>query len=85
MGGVLTRDDGDELMRRPGIPGRRPGPPGSQRWSPSPALAGESNESYGYATLGRLFAVGYITGLRDATYGRPPARYGRQVGEDALR
>lgn len=49
------------------------------------ALAGESNESYGYATLGRLFAVGYITGLRDATYGRPPARYGRQVGEDALR
>jgi mannonate dehydratase len=34
-----------------------------------PALAGESNESYGYATLGRLFAVGYITGLRDATYG----------------
>jgi mannonate dehydratase len=50
-----------------------------------PALAGESNESYGYATLGRLFAVGYITGLRDTTYGRPPARYGRQVGEDALR
>ena len=50
-----------------------------------PALAGESKESYGYATLGRLFAVGYITGLRDATYGRPPARYGRQVGEDALR
>jgi len=50
-----------------------------------PALAGESNESYGYATLGRLFAVGYITGLRDATYGRPPARYGRQVGEGALR
>ena len=50
-----------------------------------PALAGESNESYGYATLGRLFAVGYITGLRDATYGRPPARYGRDVGEDALR
>lgn len=50
-----------------------------------PALAGESNESYGYATLGRLFAVGYITGLRDATYGRPPARYGRHVGEDALR
>jgi D-mannonate dehydratase (UxuA) len=30
-----------------------------------PALAGESNESYGYATLGRLFAVGYITGQRD--------------------
>src|SRR6266513_5866779 len=38
-----------------------------------------------YATLGRLFAVGYITGLRDATYGRPAARYGRRVGADALR
>jgi hypothetical protein len=43
----------------------------------SPA-AKERNESYGYATLGRLVAVGYITGLRDATYGRPPARYGRR-------
>jgi D-mannonate dehydratase len=47
-------------------------------------MAGESYESFGYATLGRLFAVGYITGVRDATYGRSPARYGRQVGEDAL-
>jgi D-mannonate dehydratase len=56
-----------------------------------PALEGESNESFGYATLGRLFAVGYITGLREAAYGRPPGRYGRppgrygrQVGAGAL-
>ena len=55
-----------------------PGPP----WRPV-KLAAETNESY--ATLGRLFAVGYITGPRDATYGRPPARYGRRVGGDALR
>jgi mannonate dehydratase len=27
-----------------------------------PALEGETNESYGYATLGRLFALGYIAG-----------------------
>ncbi len=49
-----------------------------------PALEGESNESYGYATLGRLFALGYITGLREATYGRPVARYGRLVDAGAL-
>jgi mannonate dehydratase len=35
-----------------------------------PALAGETNESFGYETLGRLFAVGYITGLREAVFGR---------------
>ena len=50
-----------------------------------PLRGGARSGGYGYATLGRLFAVGYITGLRDATYGLPPARYGRQVGEDALR
>jgi mannonate dehydratase len=50
-----------------------------------PALEGESNESFGYATLGRLFAVGYITGLRDATYGRPAARYSRHVEAGEMR
>jgi mannonate dehydratase len=49
-----------------------------------PALEGETNESFGYATLGRLFAVGYITGLREAAYGRPPSSYGRQVSASAL-
>lgn len=43
-----------------------------------PALEGETNESFGYASLGRLFAVGYIRGLRDAVYGRPPTPYGRE-------
>jgi mannonate dehydratase len=42
-----------------------------------PALEGENNESFGYASLGRLFAIGYIKGLREAAYGRPPAIYGR--------
>jgi mannonate dehydratase len=50
-----------------------------------PALEGETNESYGYATLGRLFALGYIAGLRDAAYGRPRSRYSRRVAPDVLR
>ena len=36
-----------------------------------PTLAGESNESPGYATLGRLYAVGYIPGLMESVYGKP--------------
>ncbi|MER6943084.1 mannonate dehydratase [Nonomuraea sp. NPDC000554] len=32
-----------------------------------PTLAGESNDRPGYATLGRLFALGYIRGLQHAT------------------
>jgi mannonate dehydratase len=31
-----------------------------------PALEGDSNESFGYSNLGRLFAIGYMTGLREA-------------------
>ena len=33
-----------------------------------PTLAGEANDRAGYATLGRLFAVGYIRGLQEAVY-----------------
>jgi mannonate dehydratase len=35
-----------------------------------PALEGESNDSAGYATLGRLFAIGYIKGLEESIVGR---------------
>jgi mannonate dehydratase len=38
-----------------------------------PAFEGESGRDFGYATLGRLHAIGYIAGLREATYGKPPA------------
>ena len=31
-----------------------------------PALEGESSDTFGYSVLGRLFAIGYITGLREA-------------------
>jgi mannonate dehydratase len=34
-----------------------------------PTLYGEPNDRPGYATLGRLFAIGYIAGLREAAYG----------------
>jgi mannonate dehydratase len=41
-----------------------------------PTLAGEANDNPGYARLARLFAVGYMTGLREAsapTKDRDPA------------
>jgi mannonate dehydratase len=37
-----------------------------------PALEGETNDRFGYTNLGRLFAIGYISGLREAAYGRHP-------------
>jgi len=50
-----------------------------------PALEGENNESFGYDMLGRLYAVGYITGLREAVYGHHDAKYGRRIDPSALR
>ncbi|HEY8741114.1 MAG TPA: mannonate dehydratase [Candidatus Dormibacteraeota bacterium] len=38
-----------------------------------PTLSSESNDRPGYAVLGRLHALGYINGLREATYRVPPA------------
>lgn len=35
-----------------------------------PTLAGEANDAPGYASLGRLHAIGYIRGLAEAVYGR---------------
>jgi mannonate dehydratase len=35
-----------------------------------PTLAGEANDTPGYASLGRLHAIGYIRGLAEAVYGR---------------
>jgi len=31
-----------------------------------PAMEGETNDTFGYAVLGRLYAIGYMTGLREA-------------------
>ena len=35
-----------------------------------PTMYGESNDRPGYASLGRLFALGYIRGLEQAAYGK---------------
>ena len=42
-----------------------------------PTLHGEANDRPGYASLGRLFAVGYIAGLREAVYARRSAEPSR--------
>jgi mannonate dehydratase len=35
-----------------------------------PTVAGDSNDHAGYSAYGRLYAIGYIRGLREAVYGR---------------
>jgi mannonate dehydratase len=37
-----------------------------------PTLDGEDNAKPGYGALGRLFALGYIAGVRQAVYGHRP-------------
>ena len=34
-----------------------------------PTMAGDSNDQAGYSAIGRLFAIGYIKGIREAVYG----------------
>ena len=31
-------------------------------------MAGDSNEQAGYSAIGRLFAIGYLKGIREAVY-----------------
>jgi mannonate dehydratase len=35
-----------------------------------PTMAGDANDNPAYSSLGRLFALGYIKGLREAVYSR---------------
>jgi mannonate dehydratase len=35
-----------------------------------PTMEGDSNDNPAYSSIGRLFAIGYIKGLREAAYGR---------------
>lgn len=39
-----------------------------------PTLEGDSNDTPCYSSTARLHAIGYIQGLRDAVYGKPPTR-----------
>ena len=36
-----------------------------------PTVEGDNNERPGYSSFGRLYAIGYIRGLRDAVYATP--------------
>lgn len=38
-----------------------------------PTLEGDANDDPCYSSIGRLLAIGYITGLREAVYGKSPA------------
>lgn len=38
-----------------------------------PTMEGDSNDNPAYSSIGRLFAIGYIKGLREAVYGRGAA------------
>jgi mannonate dehydratase len=35
-----------------------------------PTMEGDSNDRPGYSSLGRLFAIGYIKGLREAVFAK---------------
>jgi mannonate dehydratase len=35
-----------------------------------PTVEGDSNDNAGYSSFGRLYAIGYIRGLREAVYGQ---------------
>jgi mannonate dehydratase len=35
-----------------------------------PTVEGDSNENAGYSSFGRLYAIGYIRGLRQAVYAK---------------
>ncbi len=37
-----------------------------------PTMEGDSNDNPAYSSVGRLFAIGYIKGLREAVYGKQP-------------
>jgi len=39
-----------------------------------PTMEGDSNQSPGYSSIGRLFAIGYLKGLREAVYAQDEAK-----------
>jgi mannonate dehydratase len=44
-----------------------------------PTMEGDSNDSPAYSSIGRLFAIGYILGLRQAVYGTAETRLSAAV------
>lgn len=39
-----------------------------------PTMYGDTNDTPGYSSIGRLFAIGYLRGLVQAVYSEPPSR-----------
>jgi mannonate dehydratase len=76
--GVPTRyeetwhDDGKTDMRACMQAYRDIGFEGVLRPDHVPTVAGDGNDSAGYSAYGRLFAIGYILGLREAVYNTAP-------------
>jgi mannonate dehydratase len=64
------QDDGQTDMLACMREYKRIGFEGVMRSDHTPTLAGDTNDKPGYSTLARLFAVGYMTGLREAAYGK---------------
>lgn len=60
-------DDGPTDMHEAVNAYRDVGFEGPARPDHVPTMAGESNDNPGYETLGRLFAIGYMTGLLEST------------------
>jgi mannonate dehydratase len=61
-------DDGQTDMRACLQAYREIGFEGVLRPDHVPTMEGDSNEHAGYSSVGRLFAIGYIKGLREAVY-----------------
>ncbi|MBI2951536.1 mannonate dehydratase [bacterium] len=61
-------DDGQTDMRACLQAYREVGFEGVLRPDHVPTMEGDSNEHAGYSSVGRLFAIGYIKGLREAVY-----------------
>ena len=62
-------DDGQTDMRACMQAYREIGFEGVLRPDHVPTMEGDSNDHAGYSSIGRLFAIGYIKGLREAVYG----------------
>ena len=50
-----------------------------------PTLEGDSNDNPCYSSIGRLLAIGYITGLREAVYGKREGTFRIHEGHEGTR
>jgi mannonate dehydratase len=72
-------DDGPTDMLRCMEAYREAGYNGVMRSDHVPTLEGDTNDRPGYSTLGRLFAIGYMTGLRESVIRQASQGEGRKT------